>query len=113
MAQELIDKIRAAAQAKNSDPDVAVLIAQSESGLNPKAGAKTSSAKGLFQVVDKTWSGFGGKPGKQFDPDENIRVGTDVIARTRIFCVSTWAVIHGPRRFMLRTFLVLLGRLRC
>lgn len=85
MAQELIDKIRAAAQAKNVDPDVAVKIAQAESGFNPEAGAKTSSAKGLFQIVNKTWSGAGGKPGQQKDPDENIRVGTNIIASNTDF----------------------------
>lgn len=85
MAQDLIDKIRAAAQAKNVDPDVAVKIAQAESSLNPEAGAKTSSAKGLFQIVNKTWSGAGGKPGQQKNPDENIRVGTDLIASNTDF----------------------------
>jgi hypothetical protein len=80
MAQELIDKIRAAAQAKGIDPDVAVRIARAESSLKPEVGAKTSTAGGLFGVIDSTWKGFGGAPGKKFDPDENIRVGTDVIS---------------------------------
>lgn len=80
MAQELIDKIRAAAQAKGIDPEIAVRIARAESALKPGVGAGTSSAGGLFQVVDKTWKEFGGAPGKKFDPDENIRVGTDVIS---------------------------------
>ena len=81
MAQELSDKIRAAAQAKNVDPDVALAIARAESSLRPDARAGTSSAGGLFQVVDKTWKEFGGKPGKKLDADENIRVGTDIIAK--------------------------------
>jgi hypothetical protein len=81
MAQELSDKIRAAAQAKNVDPDVALAIARAESSLSPAAQAKTSTAGGLFQVVDKTWKEFGGKPGKKLDADENIRVGTDIIAK--------------------------------
>lgn len=80
MAQELIDKIRAAAQASNVDPDVAVRIAQVESSLNPAAQAKTSSAKGLFQVIDSTWKQYGGKPGKQTNADENIRVGVNILA---------------------------------
>jgi hypothetical protein len=81
MAQELTDKIRAAAQAKGIDPDIALAIAKAESSLRPSATPGTSSAGGLFQVVDKTWKEFGGKPGKKFDPDENIRVGTDIIAK--------------------------------
>jgi len=31
--------------------------AQVESGLNPQAGAATSSARGLFQFIDQTWLG--------------------------------------------------------
>ena len=81
MAQELTDKIRAAAQARGIDPDTALAIAKAESSLRPNATPGTSSAGGLFQVVDKTWKEFGGKPGKKFDPDENIRVGTDIIAK--------------------------------
>lgn len=81
MAQELSDKIRAAAQAKGIDPDIALRIARAESSLKPTAQAGTSSAGGLFQVVDKTWKEFGGKPGKKLDADENIRVGTDIIAK--------------------------------
>jgi hypothetical protein len=81
MAQELSDKIRAAAQAKGVDPEVALRIARAESSLSPAAQAKTSTAGGLFQVVDKTWKEFGGKPGKKLDADENIRVGTDIIAK--------------------------------
>jgi hypothetical protein len=81
MSQELIDKIRAASQAKNVDPDVALAIARAESSMRPSAQAGSSSAGGLFQVVDKTWKEYGGKPGKKLDADENIRVGTDIIAK--------------------------------
>lgn len=81
MSQELSDKIRAAAQAKGIDPGVALRIAGAESTYNPKAQSKSSSAGGLFQVVDKTWKDFGGAPGKKYDADENIRVGTDIIAK--------------------------------
>ena len=80
MAQELSDKIRAAAQERNIDPELALRIARAESALSPTAKAKTSTAGGLFQVTDDTWKQYGGKPGKKFDPDENIRVGLDIIA---------------------------------
>ena len=81
MSQDLAEKIRAAAQAKNIDPEVALAIARAESSLRPSAQAGTSSAGGLFQVVDKTWREFGGNPKKKLDADENIRVGTDIIAK--------------------------------
>lgn len=77
---DLVEKIRAEAKAKNIDPDLAVRIAQNESSLIPNASGKTSTAGGLFGVIDSTWKGFGGAPGKKYDPQENIRVGTDVIA---------------------------------
>ena len=81
MAQELSDKIRAAAQAKGIDPEVALRIASAESAMKSTAQAGKSTAGGLFQVVDKTWKEFGGAPGKKYDADENIRVGTDIIAK--------------------------------
>ena len=81
MAQELVDKIRAAAQARGIDPELALSIARAESSLDPRAKARTSSASGLFQVTKDTWKEYGGKPGKQMDPDENIRVGLDIIAK--------------------------------
>ena len=79
MAQDLIDKIREQAQARGLDPEIAVRIAQVESSMDPSAKAKTSSAQGLFQVVDSTWKQFGGKPGLKADPDENIRVGLNIL----------------------------------
>lgn len=79
MAQELIDKIREQAQARGLDPDIAVQIARAESSLDPSAKAKTSSAQGLFQVIDKTWKEYGGKPGQKGNPDENIRVGLNIL----------------------------------
>ena len=75
MAQDVAEKIRAAAVAKGIDPDTALRIAGVESSYNPSAKNPRSSAQGLFQVVDDTWKRYGGKPGKQRDTDENIRVG--------------------------------------
>lgn len=80
MSQEIAEKIRAAAQARGLDPELAVSIARAESSLNPSAKAAKSSASGLFQVTTDTWKQYKGAPGKQFDPDENIRVGMDIIA---------------------------------
>lgn len=45
------DKIRTTFK---EDPETAVRIAKCESGLNPKAKNKTSSARGLFQVM-QSW----------------------------------------------------------
>jgi hypothetical protein len=78
MDQDLRSRIKAAAQERGIDPEIAVKFAQAESSLNPNAKAKTSSASGLYQVINKTWKEYGG--GDKKDVNEQIRVGTDVIA---------------------------------
>jgi hypothetical protein len=47
--------IRQAAQATGTSFQYLLATAQVESGLNPSAGAATSSARGLFQFIDQTW----------------------------------------------------------
>jgi hypothetical protein len=49
--------IRQAAQATGTSFQYLLATAQVESGLNPQAGASTSSARGLFQFVEQTWLG--------------------------------------------------------
>ena len=50
--------IRQAAQATGTSFHYLLATAQVESGLNPQAGASTSSARGLFQFVEQTWLGM-------------------------------------------------------
>lgn len=78
MDQDLRSRIKAAAKERGLDPDIALNFAQAESSLNPNAKAKTSSAHGLYQVINKTWRERGG--GNRNDINEQIRVGTDLIA---------------------------------
>jgi hypothetical protein len=47
--------IRQASQATGTSFNYLLATAQVESGLNPQAGAATSSAKGLFQFMENTW----------------------------------------------------------
>jgi hypothetical protein len=47
--------IRNAARATGASFEYLLATARVESGLNPKAAAKTSSARGLFQFIDRTW----------------------------------------------------------
>jgi len=74
------EKIKAAAAAKGIPTDLALQIAGAESSYTTSAKNPRSTAGGLFQVVDDTWKRYGGAPGKKYDVDENIRVGTDIIA---------------------------------
>src|SRR5271170_516280 len=50
--------IRQAAQATGTSFHYLLATAQVESGLDPQAGASTSSATGLFQFVEQTWLGM-------------------------------------------------------
>jgi len=49
--------IRQASQATGASFNYLLATAQVESGLNPQAGASTSSARGLFQFIEQTWLG--------------------------------------------------------
>src|SRR6516162_2991346 len=47
--------IQQASQATGASFNYLLATAQVESGLNPQAGASTSSARGLFQFIETTW----------------------------------------------------------
>ena len=55
----IVALIRERALANGVDPAALVRIAQIESGLNPSAANPSSSAKGLFQFVDRTAKQYG------------------------------------------------------
>jgi hypothetical protein len=54
-ASTVTGAIRQAAQATGTSFQYLLATAKVESGLNPQAGASTSSARGLFQFIDQTW----------------------------------------------------------
>lgn len=74
------DIITRHASDRGVDPELALKIAGRESSFSPKGQASTSTAGGLFGIVDKTWKGNGGAPGLKYDPEENARVGVKIIA---------------------------------
>lgn len=63
------------AQQEGVNPSVALTISHIETGgrFNHTAKNPTSSAHGLFQVLDKSWSNLGG--GDRSNIDEQIRIG--------------------------------------
>lgn len=80
MAQEPVTKlIRTEAEKQGVSPELAVKIAEVESGLNPAAQNPKSSASGLFQLIDRTRKQLGGDPKKKLDPLENVRLGVKLI----------------------------------
>lgn len=60
------------------DPNVAQRIVAAESSFNPQAAAKTSSAKGLYQMTRADWKDFGS--GDVFDPAANAQAGARMTA---------------------------------
>ncbi len=54
-AQSISDAIKGAAAATGASFEYLLAAARAESGLDPQAGAATSSARGLYQFVDQTW----------------------------------------------------------
>jgi hypothetical protein len=79
--QDLQAIINAAAEKEGLDPELLQKIGGAESSL--RAGAKNpkSTAKGLFQFVDKTWAEMGGKPGEQYNPQKNAELGAKYVKK--------------------------------
>ena len=73
------DIINAAAEKEGLPPELLQRIAGVESG--GKAGAKNpnSSAEGLFQFIDSTWTSMGGKPEEKKDPVKNAEFGAKFV----------------------------------
>src|ERR1700741_2386764 len=66
----------------NTGVDFAFLMAQAakESGFNPDAKSKASSASGLYQFVEQTWLSVVRKHGAEYglgDMADKIKVGQD------------------------------------
>lgn len=73
------DLISEKAAKYNLPPELMYKIAGSESGGKANAANPNSSAKGVFQFIDSTWKNMGGKPGEQFDPEQNTELGAKYI----------------------------------
>ena len=76
----IIDIIRREAEAQGVPFDVAYNIARRESGLNPAARAETSTAGGLYQIIDPTFKALGVE-GDKMDPNVNARAGIKYIGQ--------------------------------
>ncbi len=57
------------------DKAILLAIAQHESGFNPDAASMSTSASGIFQIIDETGGALGILKGKHFDVNENIKAG--------------------------------------
>ncbi|WP_019905452.1 transglycosylase SLT domain-containing protein [Methylobacterium sp. 77] len=92
--RHLVQKIVRAAQAVQTDPVLLMAVADKESSFITEVQAKTSSATGLFQFIERTWLGvvrdFGPKYGLTQEAalvvsgDNGKPSITDAAERTRI-----------------------------
>lgn len=73
------------AQQSGIDPSVALTISHIETGgkFNADAQNSTSSANGIFQVIDSSWKRLGG--GNRADLNEQIRIGLKHIKETNTY----------------------------
>lgn len=67
------------AEAQGVDPNLMITTAMIESSLNPQAAAKTSSAKGLFQFINRTWDEVMREHGNRLGIPEGTKA-TDPVA---------------------------------
>jgi hypothetical protein len=91
-----------AAKMAGFDPFIAANVAAVESRFLPRAGAGTSSAKGLYQFVNGTWKDMLRKYGKkygiapnthQFDPRANALMGMEYLKENYAYLKSK---VKGP-----------------
>jgi hypothetical protein len=85
-ADTVLDAIRQASNKVGVDFSYMVAKATQESGLDPSAQAKSSSATGLYQFVEQTWlrmvKAYGAKYGLA-SAAEKIAMGSDGVARVK------------------------------
>lgn len=85
------------------DPAVALGVAKAESSFNPNAKNKSSSAGGVFQLIDSTWEKYGGK-GNRFDPEKNVDAGLRMLRDNQRYLVGR-GITPTPEAVYLSQFL--------
>lgn len=95
----ITDIIRERALANGADPDTLLRFAQVESGLDPNARAKSSSAGGLFQFVDGTWRDYG-NGGDRFDPYTAADAGARLLRDNSAVLQKAGIEPTGPNAYL-------------
>lgn len=81
---ELSNKIAKTAAAEGVDVTTALTIAQIENASgDPNAKNPNSSAKGVYQFVDKTWKSMGGTDADRGNVDKQVELGVRLIKQNR------------------------------
>ena len=79
--EEVILRIQEVAKIYNIPVDLATGLAKQESQLNPKAKSKKSTAKGLYQFLDKTFENL--CEGDVFNANDNIKCYAKLIKENK------------------------------
>jgi hypothetical protein len=74
VSTDVFNSIREASDRTGMDFGLMMAVAHQESGFNPNARARTSSATGLYQFIDGTWTGMVTRHGAQFNISANDRL---------------------------------------
>lgn len=101
--ESVADIIKKAAERTGVDYGTMMAFAKQESGFNPSAKAKTSSASGLFQFIGSTWKNMVAKYGSTFgigegdvmDPLANATMGAMYIKENSNFLRKNGIPING------------------
>lgn len=86
--ESVANMIKEVSKASGVDENLLLTVAMMESSMNPQAGARTSSAKGLFQFINGTWKAELEKHANKygipatagpFDPVANALLGAEYL----------------------------------
>jgi hypothetical protein len=102
-SESIAQVIKQAADRVGVDYGTLMAFAKQESGFNPNAKAKTSSATGLFQFINSTWNEMVRKYGKQYgigagdikDPLANATMGALFVKENSDFLAKKGIPVNG------------------
>ena len=83
---------------KIEDQALLLSIAKLESGFNPDAAAITSSASGVFQLIERTAANLGLSQSKIFNADLNIQAGIKLFDQNLALIKDKYSMLSGTDR---------------
>lgn len=78
---QIVEAIRQASRKTGTDYAYLLAMAQMESGLDPKAQSRTSSARGLFQFLNSTWLAAWDMHSHQLELDQDDLQRSELLER--------------------------------
>lgn len=83
------------------DQAILLAIARLESGFNPDAAARQTSAGGVFQIVDRTARGLKLNTNRRFDALSNIKAGIKLFEQNLKIVNKRYPKLRGNERSIL------------